>query len=217
MNKGKQGIIYKYTNINNDKVYIGQTVEEKVRIYKHKKESFKEGGKFGKAICQYGFENFTYEVLFRTIETENLEQLKRVLDIMEIAYIKFYDSYSNGYNSTLGGGGIIGYKHSEETKQKMSKTHMGKIMSEEARRNISESRKRLHIHLSDEAKQNISKLFSKPISQFSKDNKFIQDWNSITEATNELELYPGGISKVCSGKLKTCGGYIWKYKEIEIC
>lgn len=217
MNKGKQGIIYKYTNINNGKIYIGQTTEEKVRKYKHRKEAFKEGGKFSKAICQHGFENFTYEVLFRTVETENLEQLKRVLDTMEIAYIKFYDSYRNGYNATLGGGGIIGYKHSEETKQKMSKTHMGKTMSEEAKRNISESRKRLHIHLSDEAKQNISRLFSKPISQFSKDNKFIQDWNSITEATNELELYPGGISKVCNGKLKTCGGYIWKYKKIEIC
>jgi hypothetical protein len=40
--------------------------------------------------------------------------LKKVLDAMEIAFISFYDSVNLGYNLSLGGGGSLGYKHTEE-------------------------------------------------------------------------------------------------------
>ena len=62
-----------------------------------------------------------------------------------------------GYNSTLGGEGVLGYvfteeqlvnhrywlgkHHSEETKQKLSKLKTGTKLSEETRRKISESHK----------------------------------------------------------------------------
>nr|DAV94132.1 MAG TPA: intron-associated endonuclease 1 [Caudoviricetes sp.] len=34
--------------------------------------------------------------------------LKKQLDASEIKYIALYDTFKNGYNSTLGGGGTIG-------------------------------------------------------------------------------------------------------------
>jgi len=40
--------------------------------------------------------------------------LKNILDKLEIAYISFYDSVNTGYNLSLGGGGTLGYKHTEE-------------------------------------------------------------------------------------------------------
>jgi hypothetical protein len=48
-----------------------------------------------KAIHKYGKENFTIEEL----EICDVKDL----DAREIFYINFYNSYKNGYNSTLGG------------------------------------------------------------------------------------------------------------------
>ena len=48
-----------------------------------------------KAIAKYGKENFTLEV---KEETEG-----DLLNEREMYWIQYYDSYKNGYNSTIGG------------------------------------------------------------------------------------------------------------------
>lgn len=53
----------------------------------------------------------------------------------------------------------------------------------------------------------------KNIYQISTDGKTIKEWGSITEASRELNLKQSSISRVCLGKRKTTGGYIWKYKD----
>jgi hypothetical protein len=40
-------------------------------------------------------------------------------------------------------------------------------------------------------------------------------FKSVTEAGKALNIDPSGISKVCKGKSKTCGGFKWKYIEEE--
>ena len=210
MQQGKKGIIYKYTSPSG-KIYIGQTTKEKTRKYVHSYETINHNVKFGKAISKYGLENFKYEVLFTTKATENLDQLKKVLDVLEIAYISFYDSYRAGYNSTKGGGGILGFKHSSDTKKRMSNAHIGKTFSKESREKMSLSAKgRL---LSKEAKQKVSDYQSIAVLQFTKNNEFVKEWKSAREATQTLNIYQGGICKVCKGKLKSAGGFIWKYKN----
>jgi hypothetical protein len=70
---------------------------------------------------------------------------------MESYYIDKYDSLCNGYNLTLGGDGSCGWKPSEETKRKISKSKKGKLVgsenpfygknhSEEARQKMTGSR-----------------------------------------------------------------------------
>lgn len=54
---------------------------------------------------------------------------------------------------------------------------------------------------------------SKPILQFTKDEEFIQKWNSGMDIQRELGIYSTSISRVCKGKNKTCGGYKWGYAE----
>lgn len=110
------GIIYKYTSPSN-KVYIGQTIHEHVRYMRHKRS---EGDtKFCRAIRKYGFENFTYEVIF-TIDNEDRKRIKEKLDFMERYYIRKFHAYENGYNMTLGGDGAAGTKHTEEFNRKIS-------------------------------------------------------------------------------------------------
>ena len=96
------GIIYKYTNLLNGKVYIGQTIQElKERHAKHVSVAFgKENGHgynylIHRAFRKYGVDNFSLEILERVDNT--------LLNQKEREYIALYDSYEHGYNMTPGG------------------------------------------------------------------------------------------------------------------
>ena len=52
---------------------------------------------------------------------------------------------------------------------------------------------------------------SKKIIQYTKDNIYVNEYGSIIEAFNLLNINASSISRVCNGKLKSAGGYIWKY------
>ena len=127
-NIGIYGIIYKITNKVNGKVYIGQTTEKRgfdgryhfrgndiERVYLYHYSYKKRNRHYNKhlldSINKYGFENFevtkTLDVAFSRIE----------LNIKEQIWIKYYDSFKNGYNYTTGG---EGFNLSKETKEKIS-------------------------------------------------------------------------------------------------
>ena len=92
--------------------------------------------------------------------------------------------------------------------------------SEEARRKMSESRKgekncwygkpipRTTIEAS------IIKN-SKPISQYTINGEFIREWKSATEAARALGYHYTSIAKCCKGKLKTCHGFLWRFKNAD--
>lgn len=51
------------------------------------------------------------------------------------------------------------------------------------------------------------------VLQYDKDNNFIKEFKTIKES--QLETSSPHISKVCTGKRKTSGGFIWRYKNKE--
>jgi predicted Zn-dependent protease len=53
----------------------------------------------------------------------------------------------------------------------------------------------------------------KSVLQYDLNMNLIKEWNDITQASKELNIYNSNISMCCKGKLKTTGGYIWKYKN----
>lgn len=100
-------IIYKATNKLNQKVYIGLTsltLAARMTAHYWQARSSSKNYHFYNAIRKYGWEVFKWEVIDRAENYENLIQL-------EIEYIKKYDSFNNGYNSTLGGEGTKGIDH----------------------------------------------------------------------------------------------------------
>ena len=54
---------------------------------------------------------------------------------------------------------------------------------------------------------------SKVILQYSKEGIFIKEWVGIKATARALKTGAGNISGCLNGRLKTCGGFIWKYKE----
>lgn len=97
MNSG----IYKITNLINNKVYIGKSINIKERWHYHQSPCHWENSSkiLYKAFKKYGIENFTFEVI------EYID--KQLLNERETFWISYYNSYKNGYNQTKGGDGDI--------------------------------------------------------------------------------------------------------------
>lgn len=114
------GFIYRITNLENQKVYIGQTSEEKpnTRWRAHKRAVNYGNGcpVLSNAIKCHGVEKFKFEVIHTCLNEE--------LDKYEIEYIKHYNCIvPNGYNVQEGGsvGGMFkGHCHTDETKAILS-------------------------------------------------------------------------------------------------
>ncbi len=49
------------------------------------------------------------------------------------------------------------------------------------------------------------------VEQWSKDGEFIAPFHSLTAATNATGINQGNILKVCQGKGKSAGGYVWRF------
>lgn len=72
-------------------------------------------------------------------------------------------------------------------------------------------------------KNNLSKYHTlanevtkKKVVQCDKNNKTINAFNSISDASRETGIAITGISYVCNNKRKTAGGYIWQYHEKDL-
>lgn len=88
--------IYKITNIQNNKVYIGQTIRPiKDRFNRHMNDALHNiiDTHFARAIRKYGKENFAIEEIDSANTQEELNQKERY-------WIQYYNSVKNGYNET---------------------------------------------------------------------------------------------------------------------
>jgi len=122
------GVIYKITNKLDGRIYIGQT---KQAIEERFKQHTKADTYIGNSISKHGAENFTIEVIE---ECSNQDQLNK----HEIFWIEKLDcKRPNGYNCTDGGEGVLGFKHTEETKAQISTTMTGSKQTDEHRLNSS--------------------------------------------------------------------------------
>lgn len=77
-------------------------------------------------------------VLFKGVFSSQ-SLVKEKLDQLEQYYIKELDTYKFGYNSTLGGGGNLGYIPSQETREKLRIACTGWKQTEETKKRISQS------------------------------------------------------------------------------
>lgn len=127
----------------------------------------------------------------------------------------------------------IGTTLSKEIRQKISESHIGEKninygvpRTKEVRQKISESNKkywtkeniqkqqdRAKEYCTDTWRQNNGNAHKKKIIQYTKDNVFVCEWDSVKSAGEILHINRSNISSCLNDRLKTAGGFIWRYKE----
>lgn len=215
------------------KSYIGLTCQRPERRWRAG-EGYRECTAFYNAIRKYGWDNFRHEILEENLSFEKACERERY-------YINEYSSLvtQNGYNLEDGGRvncrasaetkakiaaamrlrkrkpltleqrkrigmSLIGKKHppkSEETRRKLSIANTGKVFSEEHRKHISESKKGVYVGKNNPRARKVVCV----------------ETGVVFDTIKDAGVFTGGSDKnivsCCRGRLKTSGGYHWKYYE----
>lgn len=207
--------IYKLTSPSG-KIYIGQAqcMYKRFRDYRKPRAS-----KYLKnAILKYGLENMEVDILERNVPLNRLDEREQFyFDTLQ----PFDDT---GYNICKEAGStrgrkrpkeelknviermtgrkrelnyFYGKKHSEDTKQLLSKLKTGSTLNED------------HIKKFCGAGQESVK---RKVNQICKrTGVLLNTWDYIRQASKELKINEGSIVSCCRGRYKSAGGFIWKY------
>lgn len=239
------GYVYKCICLKTNKVYIGITIEGiEERKQKHIRESYNPNSysynvHFHRAIRKYGPENFEWTSI-EYIKSQTRENLIYCLKQLEIKYIALYDSYRNGYNSTLGG------DNSETTKKAVKVyikdgTQIGEFKSIQdaadyysvKRHSVGKCCNRVQKYVRSKeygmlifrfssdslTKRDLEKAIrtknknnSKVVAYYRDTNEFIESFESIKQGGNYFNVDPRKISNHLNGQ-QDHAGY---YKEREL-
>ena len=177
-------IIYKITNLINNKIYIGETIRNlNVRWNEHKSEAL--GGRHGytyhlhNAMRKYGIDNFTIEII------DNCPDEERFL--LESEYIQRYNSINPeiGYNTVIEGTGrtlISTDAILEAWKEGLTVNDTAKLLGVHK----STISKRLHANgITDEEIQerrgeSVKQRCSRPVLQYDLQGNLIKRWPSAS-------------------------------------
>ena len=116
--------IYCITNVLNGKRYIGSSVDIGRRFRRHKsclKNGLHPNNHLQSAWNKYGESNFDFSVIMECPEKEVL------------FYEQFYiSSLKSEYNKAPVAGNMLGFRHSESSRKKMSESHKGKNLGKDS-------------------------------------------------------------------------------------
>lgn len=188
-------LVYKHTTPNG-KVYIGITSQEVEKRWLNG-FGYVRNKRFFKAIQKYGWDNIRHEVVREGLSQEEACTLEQEL-------IKAYDSTNrdHGYNCTCGGDGTFGYKHTEESKQKMRLAKLGSTVSVEARKKMSMA----HKNMSQETREKIGAA-----------SKGRTAWNKGKHHTQETREKMSNTRKGKKLRAETCEKISASHKKPVLC
>ena len=208
--------IYKATSLTTGKVYIGQscqTLEKRMSQHLYKATSdYDPGNHFHNAIRKYGFQDFIFQIIEDNIISNE------VLNEREIYWIEYYNSYYDGYNSTLGGDAglrrddlvIAALFHEGYTTKEICE------MTGYSRSTIYDSYKANGLQEENNKRKNEQTKLrcSERVEQYNLDGTYIKTYESATAAGQELGNQ-SAISGVCRQEQSALSayGYLFKYEN----
>ena len=232
--------IYKITNKINGKVYIGQSLNIELRWKQHIQEAknSRKQTKFYNAMRKYGIDNFIFQII------EQCQPSQQILDEKQRYWIQYYNSYKEGYNSTLGGQLKNSWiKYNPQSIKKLwdegysvqqiiniigcGKTTVQNYLNNYKDYNLHTSHSR-GITRSIKNKNGNSKIFQnnkyfqkpKEVHQYSLKGQYITSYTSLNQAARALGKNKGGQSGIIQALQEndnrlTAYGYQWSLKKVE--
>jgi len=201
----KQAGIYRITNINNSKIYIGSAQnlsKRKTQHFSNLKHNRHTNKYLQNSYNKHKRGVFIFEVI---------QYVKNIEDLIfyEQKWIDLTYCYDRrfGYNlCEIADRPFIGRTISEEHKRKLKESNTGENhyafgghFTEEHKNSLKEARK--------------SQIMTnnKPVLQYGLDNMFIKEWRTTLEL-GKLGFDPSGISACCNNNRSKSQGFKWKFK-----
>ena len=201
------GYIYKITNTINNKLYIGKTINTIAsRWGEHQKNftSLRDDMVIHKAMYKYGKEAFIIE------EIEQCDN--SIINEREQYWIAYYDTYNNGYNSTIGGDGAPKI----DREQVVSCWHNGMTITEICE-TIGTTRHTVSGILAANGVETLAtktRALGKRVEQYTLDGIFVKEYDSISDAARSVaNATPSNINSCCARRHTSAYNYLWKYKD----
>lgn len=224
-------IVYKTTNLVNNKIYIGvhRTVKGVMDKYIGKgiTGKIKKGKGFGAAVAKYGYENFKRETLFTYPDTEAGKKaaFDKEAEIVTWDFIRD----PNNYNIKVGGQ----YSSSAPQQQIAQYDLDGNFirvwnnMAEIGHSGIAPASSVSHCCIKETysknyqwryytgSNENIGKVIPKirPIYQFDLQGNYITYYKCLNDAAAAVGITSKDISNAATGHQSQAGGYYWNYKK----
>lgn len=218
--------VYKYTNLVNGKIYIGQTIESLEMRAGHNGYKYRKCTYFYNAIKKYGWDKFTVEILQDNLTREQANEF-------EIKYIKLFNSQDPniGYNISDGGN-----TNSVLRKKVYQYTLNGKFVKEweslsEANRyyntnsiEVINKRSSAGYQWKYEKFEQILPISNpnntgkhKKVYKYDLDGNFICEYDSISEAARDNGNIKGfkHISLCCNNKRRSAMGFRWSFILVD--
>jgi group I intron endonuclease len=188
---GNSGI-YKITNTNNGKCYIGssQNIEKRFRGHRYMLTCNSHHSRyFQNAWNKYGDERFMFEIL------EVVDDRAKLFE-REQHYLDQFSREDKLYNTYKVAGSSAGYKHTKEALKKISRAFKGKPKTEKHRLKLGHPG---------------SKHFkARPIKGVEIEGSKVLKYSYVREAEKD-GFHQAAISRVCTGQQKSHKGYTWEY------
>lgn len=198
--------IYAIVNKINGKLYIGSAVNIYDRIVNRhiRLLNLQEHHNINlqRSWVKFTSDNFYFKIIEKCNENKLIER--------EQYWIDQFDFKKELYNLCPTAGSSLGIKRSEEFKAKLKgnknslgkKNSLGNKHSEETKQRMKEAK-----NISNGAKA------AKSVIQFDKTHNIIKIYPSVMEAHRKTGIPQCSISLVCRNKLKSAGGYLWKFEK----
>lgn len=205
----KYGVIYLIRNNINNKIYIGQTIQDFDKRYSSGIEKT-HNKHLKRSIEKYGVDNFYIDKEFDIAYSQ--DELNR----LEKMYIRMYNATDKRYGYNIREGGL-NTKLAESTKQKLSEARLGRFKGEEnpmfGKHHTEESKKKMAVNkgkpMSEEQKEKLRNNSPRSRQVICLDDNKI--FKSIKEASRYYNIDNSSIGKVCRGVLKHVHGLHFSY------
>ena len=228
----KEFVIYTATNKINGKIYVGKTYNFEKRKQEHIYD-IDNDIPFHRALKKYGIKNFEWKII-DTAKTDEEIKEKEIYWIKELNTCIHFQN-SNGYNITLGGEGGVSWNSLPVVQFDLSGNYVHEYLScshasiatgigrhniGDCANGITKSSGGYQWKYKCDCDTFAMKEYKRPkssrmkkIVQLDLDGKFVNEYESVTQASKELGIGRAVISSCLTNRSKRCNGFQWVYKK----